>query len=306
MALVDTTPVLPLAGTLAGTEKIPVIKDGLPVQTTVADIANLAGQSDAQFLVASASGGLSAERVATDTATVVWDFATAAQAKANVPDGVFAGVGTLVGMRVFTTGTAATYTPTAGATVAVFELVGGGGGGGAAFTNTASAIGVGGGGGSGGYALKRFTDLTGITYTVGAGGAGGAAGDNPGAAGTDSTVAQGATTITALGGGGGAAANTADSIAALGGAGGAVSTNGDINSGGQAGGSAFGVFASNAAFGGAGGGSRFGGGAAAQATGSAGANAATFGAGGSGAASFDANRAGGNGSAGVIVVWEYK
>lgn len=42
--------------------------------------------ADAQFIVAAADGELTAERVATDTATVAWDFGTAAQAKANVPD----------------------------------------------------------------------------------------------------------------------------------------------------------------------------------------------------------------------------
>ncbi len=41
---------------------------------------------DADYLVKTAHAGLSAERVVTDTATVAWDWATAAQAKANVPD----------------------------------------------------------------------------------------------------------------------------------------------------------------------------------------------------------------------------
>jgi hypothetical protein len=41
---------------------------------------------DAEYLVRTANGGLSAERVVTDTATVAWDWATAGQAKANVPD----------------------------------------------------------------------------------------------------------------------------------------------------------------------------------------------------------------------------
>lgn len=40
--------------------------------------------ADAQYLVAAASAGLSAERVATDTASIAWDFATAGQAKADV------------------------------------------------------------------------------------------------------------------------------------------------------------------------------------------------------------------------------
>lgn len=43
--------------------------------------------TDAEYLVAATNGDLSAERVPTTTATISWDFATAAQAKANVVDG---------------------------------------------------------------------------------------------------------------------------------------------------------------------------------------------------------------------------
>lgn len=42
--------------------------------------------TDADYLVKTANAGLSAERVVTDTATVAWDWATAGQAKANVPN----------------------------------------------------------------------------------------------------------------------------------------------------------------------------------------------------------------------------
>ena len=45
-----------------------------------------AAPKNAQYLVATADSTLTAERVTTDTATVAWDHATAAQAKANVPD----------------------------------------------------------------------------------------------------------------------------------------------------------------------------------------------------------------------------
>lgn len=40
----------------------------------------------ADYLVKTADSGLSAERVVTDTPTVAWDWATAGQAKANIPD----------------------------------------------------------------------------------------------------------------------------------------------------------------------------------------------------------------------------
>lgn len=75
--------------TLSGTEVLPVMSEGgrgVAVQTTTQAIANLAASQSAQFIVAAASSGLSAERVATDTSTVAWDFATATQAKASVPD----------------------------------------------------------------------------------------------------------------------------------------------------------------------------------------------------------------------------
>lgn len=42
--------------------------------------------TDATFIVATSNGSLSAERVLTDTTTIVWDLATAGQAKAAVPD----------------------------------------------------------------------------------------------------------------------------------------------------------------------------------------------------------------------------
>lgn len=46
-----------------------------------------AAPKDAQYLVAATDGTLTAERVPTNTGTVEWDFATAAQAKAAVVDG---------------------------------------------------------------------------------------------------------------------------------------------------------------------------------------------------------------------------
>jgi hypothetical protein len=41
----------------------------------------------AEYIVSSAHAGLSAERVLTDTTTIVWDVATASVVRANVPDG---------------------------------------------------------------------------------------------------------------------------------------------------------------------------------------------------------------------------
>lgn len=55
-----------------------------------ANVAVANGESllltDAQFITAAANASLTSERIATDTATIAWDFATAGQAKASVPD----------------------------------------------------------------------------------------------------------------------------------------------------------------------------------------------------------------------------
>lgn len=60
MALVDTTPVLPLAGTLDGSEKIPVIgANGIPAQTTTQAIADLAGGGGTPLPVSQGGTGAS-------------------------------------------------------------------------------------------------------------------------------------------------------------------------------------------------------------------------------------------------------
>ncbi len=92
MSLLEKVPSAPVAAALTGDEPIGIIKDGVVEQTTTQDIANLAPAAvNAQFIVAAASSDLGAERVATDTATVAWNFGTAAQAKASV---VAASIGT--------------------------------------------------------------------------------------------------------------------------------------------------------------------------------------------------------------------
>lgn len=59
------------------------VVDSMPLASEVPTPA----PADAAYLVSTASSGLSAERVCTDTATIAWDFTTGGQAKANVPDG---------------------------------------------------------------------------------------------------------------------------------------------------------------------------------------------------------------------------
>ena len=66
--------------------------------------------TDAEYLVKTANGTLSAERVATDTATVTWDWATSGQAKANVPAASESAAGVI---ELATTAEAQTGTDTA-------------------------------------------------------------------------------------------------------------------------------------------------------------------------------------------------
>ncbi|MFO1057895.1 MAG: hypothetical protein U1E53_13115 [Dongiaceae bacterium] len=216
--------------------------------------------------------------------------------------------GGLIGVQVFSTPGTATYTPTAGTNSVVVEVVGGGGGGGGCATTGAGQVALGGVGGAGGYARERLNSgFTGVTVTVGAKGSGGAAGASNGTAGGTSSFGS---LVSATGGGlgqGGSAVTTPTLQAKVGvnGAG----SGGDINCGGIPG--TFGIAtASTSGFvrSGNGGSSVFGGGAI-GADGSAAGNAALgYGSGGSGGANLASQatgQAGGNGSDGVVIIWEY-
>jgi hypothetical protein len=244
---------------------------------------------------------------------LTWD-STPGEWVAAAPTGGSAD-GNLIGIQTITATGAGTYTPTAGTASIVIELVGGGGGGGAVASPTGSngAFGIGGGGG--GYLRKRLTTaFSGAGYVVGAKGTGGTAGNNNGTIGSD-------TTFTATGGGGtvytaaGGLAGTSEAAGAVprrsGAVAGGAATNGDINvSGGQ---SKRGLFVSTAI----GIGSEGGNGPYAMInasnsvnavnTSQAGANATGYGGGGNGAIAVGTGAAvaGGNGSDGMIIIWEY-
>jgi hypothetical protein len=203
----------------------------------------------------------------------------------------------LNGTTSFTTG------PSTNSLIARLQAAGGPGGG------CSATIGcVGSGGGSGSYAewAVAVTPNTAYTCAVGAGGSTGGTGAN-GQNGGNTTLAVGATTVTANGGGGGI--NGASiSVPVLGGAPGAVSTNGTLNCAGNPGEGCIttGTAANNRS--GAGACSVFGGGANAvlEATNTNGTAAANYGAGGSGAATSAATaRSGGAGSNGVLIIDEY-
>jgi hypothetical protein len=186
------------------------------------------------------------------------------------------------------------------------RLVGGGGGGGGC-SGSGSNYAAAGGGGSGGYAEEWFdvTPSTAYTYAIGALGAGGSSGANPGSAGTASSFTVAGTTVTANGGSGGTASTGSTSAKlSLGGNGAAVSTNGDINGAGSPGGTGY-SSSTTIIWSGSGGSSQWGGGGNSRSTAGAGNAGTGYGAGGGGASCTNANRAGGAGTAGAIVVCEF-
>jgi hypothetical protein len=220
--------------------------------------------------------------------------------------GTLVTTGTLIAVRVLTSGTS--YTPTSGTTAIFVRLVGGGGGGGGATGAANPRSSVGGGGGSGSYAEKYFTGISGnYSYAIGAAGAAGTATGNGGAGGSTTFTGPGGVTVTAPAGSGGIYVVQAATIATgLGGAGGGVSTNGDLNSTGNPGQAGI-RFSTTVAMGGAGASSHVGGGGNARNTAGIGNPATGYGSGGGGAASLSATGyAGGAGTAGVIIILEYK
>jgi len=208
--------------------------------------------------------------------------------------------------------TTGTYTPTAGMTQCIIEVVGGGGGGGSLFTNALGSNFSAGGGGGGGYARGLFSAATigaSQVVTIGAGGAGGAAaGANNGATGGTTSVGS----LIGASGGIGGQFDQRDSPPALGGGGG-TGTGGDFVTTGTPGFWGMTVGLQLPIISGFGGSTFFGGGAPGVSvlstgpTSAAGLNGTSYGGGGSGAASIAVipSVAGGNGFAGIVIVTEF-
>jgi hypothetical protein len=204
------------------------------------------------------------------------------------------------------------------------RMVGAGGGGGAVpNATTAGFVAAGGGGAAGGYVefVKRING-TALTYSVGAQGVGGAAGSNGGTTGGNTSLSENGTTIaTAFGGTGGNTSGATSLAAAPSGApgtGGSASVSGNtyptdgslltyIYTQGQDGGFGYRFGTSNQGLGGPGGSSQFGAGARGLNAVGQGNVGVGFGTGGGGALSIgvDANRAGGNGTGGAMIVEEF-
>lgn len=210
-----------------------------------------------------------------------------------------------LGYQTFTS--SGTYTPTAGATLAVVYLVGGGGGGGGCAATSASNNAIGTGGGGGGLAIKSIASPTAQTITIGAGGTAGA--NTGGAGGNGGTTSFGGI-FSATGGVGGQGGTNSAVGTLITGAAGGNGSGGDTN--GAGGYTASVLYITAGAVVGSGGGSSFfgAGGAppASSGAGNAGNNAVTVGSGGSGAVnsqSQGAGHAGGTGAAGYCLVFEY-
>lgn len=234
--------------------------------------------------------------------TVVTYDAITKQLKATLPSVS----GTLLAVLVFTSGTS--YTPTAGTKAILVTMIGGGGGGGGV-TGAANSIGAGGGGGSGSMLTKYITGVGAgpFTYAIGAAGTAGANTGGTGGNGGSTTLTVNSVTYTAPGGSGGVG-QTAGTTAAmiLGGNGGTVSTNGDLNGTGSSGERGFRI-SGTVGSSGNGASTIHGGGGNARTTAGAGNAGTGFGAGGGGGLSTAATaRTGGAGSAGVIIIYEYR
>ncbi len=215
--------------------------------------------------------------------------------------------GSLLNRQILTAGTL--YTPTAGTNSVILVMVGAGGGGGGV-RGTVSTSGASGGGGAGGLLMVMVTSISGsYSYSIGAGGIGGAGGvPNNGGIGGNTTFTNGATVYTANGGGGGTAMTSSGTLqVAAGGNGGTVSTNGDVNGAGEPGSPGI-TISSTGGVSGNGGSTGYGGGGQCKTTDAAlGNSAAGYGAGGAGVMrTVGANGQGGNGTTGVIIVYEYR
>ena len=155
-------------------------------------------------------------------------------------------VGGLPGLRSQTFTSSGTFTIPSGVTAIKMTIVGGGGNGG---TGSSGGFGAGTGGGGGGTAIKYLTGLTpGNTLTV-----------TVGAATGTSSVASGTQSITTVSATGGASGAISLGVNVAGGAGG-MGSNGDINIGGNPGGSVFSVSCTTLPILSMGGGSTLGGG----------------------------------------------
>jgi hypothetical protein len=220
--------------------------------------------------------------------------------------------GTLISVRTFTSGSAATYTPTSGTTAIKVELLGCGGGGGGTTYTSASDSAWGGGGAASAYVRYFVSGInagtqTGMYTVCSTGGTAGTTSAGTGGTGGNTTfVWNGGSTVTATGGLGGvgmAYGLTVGTMAA--GGAGQTGTNGTINGSGNPGSNGW-RSAATTGVSGSGGSTYWGGGGVGKTANGAGNSATGYGAGGGGGASTSAAVAGGSGGVGILIIEEYR
>lgn len=294
--------------TLASALNLPAsIPAGTNLVITLRDAAT---RANTEIVYATAITGTTLTVVRGQEGTTAQAWAVGDYAYSGVTAGQMQGVssGSLIGVQKFTS--SGTYTPTPGTNSIIVEGVAGGGGGGGCPATTGTQQSSSGGGQSGTYGLARFTSgfSGGLAVTIGSAGTGGATGSNAG-------VAGGATSLGSIfilpGGPGGLAGlaststiglfpntSTPTTITVSGGT--------LLKSLGPTTGDPAIVLSLTVLRSGGGGDSPFGRGGQVSVAPLAGQNASGNGAGGSGAAqtSSNAGQPGGNGTAGVLVIYE--
>lgn len=216
-------------------------------------------------------------------------------------------VGRLIGPpKIFTS--SGTYTPTPGTKKILIEVQGAGGGGGGAGSTSATRYSAGGNGTGGGYAMSLLDvaadNITSVPVTVGAGGLGGNGAPTGGNAGGASKFGS---FITAGGGNGSLTAAPMDTAFTITGTYGGIATGGNIINR-QGDGSDSVICIGGLIVIGRAGSSKFGAGGNGYANWNvSGKNGAGYGSGGTGATSNnspDVYYSGGNGTDGIVIVWE--
>ncbi|HCR1052245.1 TPA: hypothetical protein OMU08_003867 [Enterobacter kobei] len=223
------------------------------------------------------------------------------------------GTGRLINVQTFTA--SGTYTPTVGTKFVIAEVLGGGGGGGSNAATPSSGAAAGAGGASGAYAVCKHTPTGPVSVVIGAGGAGGistAAGADGSTGGTSSYGA-----VSAPGGRGGPRGVAFNNFPTGGNvATGSSGVTGSVIVGTPGTGGSYGILYSDSnATGGGGANSIYGAGGIAITINSGGsgtsqgADANGYGSGGGGAVSVHtataASSRGGNGTPGIVIIWEY-
>ncbi|ELG6163961.1 TPA: carbohydrate kinase [Escherichia coli] len=217
-------------------------------------------------------------------------------------------VGRLLNIQVFYS--SGIYNPTPGTKKVIVEMVGGGGGGAGAAAADSNSIAIGGPGGAGSYAKAQFTSgFSGVNVIVGSGGMGGTTSNPYASSGGTSSFGN---LVSAAGGDSGKPAGPSGSfpfstVAAT------VSTSPSgsgviVGTPGEGAASSI-ALSTGVSISSPGGSSRFGAGGFITAYGANGIDGAGYGAGGGPVATSTGKPntalAGGNGSMGIVIVWEY-